>query len=173
MERCTGFSHICGENVRISEGRYKASWDQRYSGGIFFSDQPLRPSDPKLRLQLDGSSHVDIGVTQTAPNSFRGPEQVRQLYLSDRCSIINNIRVHRKACEVFVQNLGNKVVSPYGDKTFGVSIDSKQDVWLVVCIKFGNATFNIDPPSKFHEVTGDNVEFEGTSKHTAKLKVYQ
>ncbi|XP_033725112.1 uncharacterized protein LOC117315081 [Pecten maximus] len=170
MEECPLFSHICGENVRVSEGRSETSWDPRYSGGIVFSEQPLCHRE-RIRVELEGSSHVDIGVTQVNPNSLRGPELVRKLYLSDKCDIINNIRVHRKKCEVLITNLQDKVVSPSGTKTFGVSVDPKKDVWLVVCIKFGNASVTIDSPAVFHEVTGENIEFEGTNKQRAKLKV--
>ncbi|XP_060085705.1 uncharacterized protein LOC132565112 [Ylistrum balloti] len=170
MEGCPLFSYVCGENARVFEGRSEASWEQTYSGGIVFTDKPIRRSGT-VRLVLNGSSHVDIGVTQTDPHSLRDPGQVRQLYLSDKCSIMNNIRVHKAGCDVSVQNLGDKVVSPPADQTYRVSVDPKKDVWLLVCIKFGNASVTIDSPAKFHEVTGENIDFEGIGKQKVKLKV--
>lgn len=170
MDEYPLLSHVCGENIRLSEGKSEAIWDSKYSGGIVFSAQALRYQE-QIRIVLLGSSHVDIGVTQIDPESLRGPGSVRRMYLSEKCSIINNIRVHKQKCEVFLKNLKDKVISPAGNNTYGVSVDPKMNVWLVVCIKFGSASVTIDSPDMFHDVTGENIEFEGTQKQTAKLKV--
>lgn len=95
------FHEIKGHNVTLDAERNNATWTPKQSGGLVFTEKPLRPS-VRLTLTCEGSGTIDLGITTTDPQTLREnvPEGTREL--ADY-HFLNDLRIHKRAYEMTVK----------------------------------------------------------------------
>ncbi|KAK3095679.1 hypothetical protein FSP39_017523 [Pinctada imbricata] len=158
-----------GENVIVSPDGETVNWNFVYMGGVAFSRDPLE-MDRIVGLTLSESGHVQLGLTYKNPAHITNVRAV----LHHDVKIVNDIRVHRKVCDIKVQLIrksdsGFEVTftDTKGDKIQCTSVDPNKHVWLVVHLEFGSilaSTGKMYSDTAFDQVKGENIQLSNDNK---------
>ncbi|CAG2217846.1 unnamed protein product [Mytilus edulis] len=166
------FSHHCGENIELSEEKQKASWNHKYSGGIAFSSQPLRPNS-KLKLDLTGTGHAYVGIIKRDPASV---PNMRKALTSD-VIVATEVKVHKRlgAVNIVSDTKEGKDCIRFESYNGTKTVDINSEVWLFLYIKFGDMIAVLHSETIhdrcFHHVTGCNIRCLDEDRRSVKLLV--
>ncbi|XP_063436730.1 uncharacterized protein LOC134718170 [Mytilus trossulus] len=166
------FSHHCGENIELSEEKQKASWNHKYSGGIAFSSQPLRPNS-KMKLDLTGTGHAYVGIIKRDPASVTN---MRKALTSD-IIVATEVKVHKRlgAVNIVSDTKDGKDCISFESYNGTKTIDINSEVWLFLYIKFGDMIAVLHSENIhdrcFHHVTGCNIRCLDEDRRSVKLLV--
>ncbi|KAK3096079.1 hypothetical protein FSP39_022877 [Pinctada imbricata] len=166
------FSDIHGENITLTSENTTATWSQTYTGGYVFSQKTIDIED-KLEIELDGSGHVDFGITKRNPMKIG---DLREAVAKNELKKVTDVRVHKRSCRVIIsQRLDDesrKIDFEHSGMRVVGKVNKTEKVWLFVNLKFGNLKAKIDSPEgKFHQICGQNIDFLDSGKTSVKLKV--
>jgi hypothetical protein len=137
------FSGIHGKNItRVdnhSQGTETLKWKFSESQGIAFSDLPLI-ENRKYEAIFTGSGHASIGLTQTDPENLKNISEAKK---NNQIVYVTDIRFHKRQCTVDIVKKkdgrsGVVLETRYQDgSTQEKVILHTADVWIVICLKFG------------------------------------
>ncbi|KAK3599787.1 hypothetical protein CHS0354_037273 [Potamilus streckersoni] len=168
----SSFHKTKGDNILTTEDT--ATWNPVANGAITFSKEPLR-SDVPVIFEMEGTGRISLGIIHFDPKNLKG----RPLYkLQDMPEYIeiNEIRFHKQKCSIksTLEPGGERVVTNFIGKKFTQRIRPVTNVWLAVCVKYGEVTLRLISEAAVHytpilsEVIGMNLEFCGNGKNEVR-----
>ncbi|XP_033726040.1 uncharacterized protein LOC117315786 [Pecten maximus] len=167
------FSDVSGENVSLTRERNSASWKHLYSGGMVFSQLPLK-TGKRVKLTVRGSSIVHVGFYNGNPSDVTN---IKELHLNKKIDLIAQLDVYKKKCSAHLEKTVSSFTYICEDIPYTKNISPGTNVWVAVYIQFGDACVRLHSetesmkPMQFHTTHGKNIEFLDNTRTTAKLHI--